>query len=228
MSEHDEREWRLKGVGGDVCSCVTSDLSPARLGIGEVEWVVPRGRAEKAEGERDELRTALLQAEEQWRDRTRACKPRGECPVCGGERDHHERCEVGVREARVLEREHEPLLRECVQCGWRSDSGKAPCSHVAGVRVDSEPSEPDRLANDLCGDVVAERDRLRRALERADTLLMAANGALGRAIANRGNPDRTLDDALSHVKARLADVSDTTLTALHTEPSATSEGESRG
>lgn len=25
-----------------------------------------------------------------------ACQPRGECPVCGGETDHHPNCEVGI------------------------------------------------------------------------------------------------------------------------------------
>jgi hypothetical protein len=62
----------------------------------------------------------------------------------------------------------------------------------------------------------AERDALKGALERADTLLMAANGALGRAFAaSRPIRDQAiLESALHDVQARLAAVSDTTLTAL--------------
>jgi hypothetical protein len=96
-----------------------------------------------------------------------------------------------------------------------------------GIEPGERPTEVDRLANDLCGDVVVERDRLRNGLERADTLLMAAGGALGRARAHAYDaPARsTLVDALEDAKARLGAVSDTTLTTLHGGPSATSEGE---
>lgn len=47
--EKDEREWLLRGVGGDMCSATTADLSPARLPLHETERVVPKSRAEQAE-----------------------------------------------------------------------------------------------------------------------------------------------------------------------------------
>jgi hypothetical protein len=31
-----------------------------------------------------------------------ACEPRGECPMCGGETDHHPKCEVGILSARAV------------------------------------------------------------------------------------------------------------------------------
>ena len=59
-------------------------------------------------------------------------------------------------------------------------------------------------------------EKLIEALRRADELLMAANGALGRARAHAYDaPDRDiLVTSLEDVRARLAAVSDTTLTAL--------------
>jgi hypothetical protein len=63
------------------------------------------------------------------------------------EREHSEVAE-GINDAHDAmqdadtEREHE-LLRECVRCGWRSDSGKPPCSHVA-EEWEPEPAEDGR------------------------------------------------------------------------------------
>lgn len=51
-----------------------------------------------------EERVAELEA---LRGRLIACEPRGECPVCGGERDHVDTCEVGVLSRRVAELERE-------------------------------------------------------------------------------------------------------------------------
>jgi hypothetical protein len=86
-----------------------------------------------------------------------------------------------------------------------------------GLAVFGELLLKERLANDLYGDVVRERDRLREALERADGLLMAANGALYRVTAHAYDaPDRSvMTGALEDVRARLVAVSGTTLTALH-------------